>query len=198
MSDRLDVINKEATKLDGFMQALEHVNKAASQRMVDPSKENMAASRKRTGSAPKSILSPPMKMRPTKTIKLPAVVEDALRQAGVAFHQDSVDALRETLAKAQLERHQKLEEQYSAASSSTHEILAEVLGKADADLRAILDALYCNTDYRTVSFSDKSLDERLKKLEAELEDVDHNIMNAESEELSTGEEKVARFIQKWG
>ncbi|KAF2188568.1 hypothetical protein K469DRAFT_565217 [Zopfia rhizophila CBS 207.26] len=198
MSNRLNIITMHTQKVSEFQLALSHVNEAASKRMPDPSTEALTPSRKRATSVPKSAFSPAVKLNPKKTAKLPPALEDALRHASLSFKQDSIEALQETLIKAQLEREKKLEDHYSSTSSSTQESLADVFGKADVDLRAILDALYSHTPYQQVHLTNPSLDEKMKKLEKELTGADQKLLSAEGSELSLSDPKVKAFISRYG
>lgn len=197
MGKRLDTVTSHTKSVDGFQQALAHVNAAAAQRMLDPSAEALTPSRKRTTSGPKSALFG-IKLKPTKALDLPPALQDALRHAGISFNQDSVEGLQESLIKTQLEREKKLEDHYISASSSTHERLGERFGKADVDLRAILDALYSHTPFSQIHLTSLELEEQLKDMERELVDSDHKLLNAETNQLSPSDPKVRAFVGKYG
>ena len=198
MGKRLDIITSYAKHLDDFQQALTHVSNAASERMPDPNAEALTPSRKRATSGPKSNLFSAIKLKPTKSLDLPPALQDALRHAGVSFNQENVSALRDSLIRIQLEREKKLEEHFISTSSSTHERLAERFGKADVDLRTILDALYSHTPFSQIHLTNPALDEQMKALERELEDSDHKLMRAETDQLSLGDPKVKAFVSKYG
>ncbi|KAF2475786.1 uncharacterized protein BDR25DRAFT_278437 [Lindgomyces ingoldianus] len=198
MSERLDTITIYTTKIDDFRHALDHVKAAALQHMPTSNVEALTPSRKRTMSTPKSPLSTIVKLKPSKSVDLPPALEDALRQAGISFNHDSIESLMEALMNTQLEREKKLDDHYTSASSSTHESLAEVFGKADIKLRLILGALYSHTPFRQVHLSNPKLEEQLKEMEKGLEDADRKLLNAEANELSLNDPRVKAFISKYG
>ena len=198
MGKRLDTVTSHTRNVDGFQQALAHVREVASQRMPDPNAESLTPSRKRATSGPKSAFSPAIKLKPPKALDLPPVLQDALRHAGVSFNQDSVEALQESLIKTQIEREKKLEDHYVSVSSSTHERLAERFSQADADLRAILDALYSHTPFQQIRLTNPKLEEQLREMERELEKSDHKLLSAEANELSLSDPKVRAFISRYG
>ncbi|KAF2714242.1 hypothetical protein K504DRAFT_368685 [Pleomassaria siparia CBS 279.74] len=198
MGKRLDTVTTHMENVDDFQQALAHVKAAASQRMPAADTEALTMPRRRTTSGPKSNLFTAIKLKPTKSLDLPPVLQDALRQAGISFNQDSVEALQDSLVRTQLEREKKLENHYVSASSSTHERLAERLDKADVDSRTILDALYSHTPFSQVHLTNPELEKQLKELEKEMEESDHKLLSAESNQLSLSDPKVRAFIGKYG
>lgn len=198
MAKRMDTVTSHTKKLDEFQQALAHVNHQASQRISETTGEPSTPSRRRVNSGPKSAFSPTLKLKPTKSMDLPPALQDALRQAGVSFNQNSIESLQETLVMTQLEREQKLEDHCAIASSSTYERLAERLGKADVDLRAILDVLYSHTPFQQVNMTNPKLEEQIRKTEDELADADQKLLDAEANELSLNDPKVKAFIEKYG
>jgi hypothetical protein len=184
--------------MDGFQQALAYVNAAALQRMPGPNVEALIPAGNRTTLGPKSNIFAGAKLKPTKALDLPPVLQDALRHAGISFNQDSIVALQDCLARTQLEREKKLEEHYMSASSSTHERLAERIGKADGDLRAISDALYSHTRFSTIQLSNAELESELRDMERQLEDSDQKLLSAETSQLSLSDPMVRAFIRKFG
>lgn len=197
MGKRLGAITDHTKNVDEFQQALAHINAAALQRMPDLNTEALTPSRRRATSGPKSAF-PPMKLKPSKALELPPALQDALRHTGISFNQNSVEALRESLAQTQIEREKKLDGHYSAASSSMHDRLAERLGKADRDTRAVLDALFSHTPFTQINLTNPKLEEELKKMERKLQNADRELLNAESSELSLSNPKVRAFISKYG
>jgi hypothetical protein len=197
MSRRLDTVTSHTDNVHEFQQALEHINSAAQQRISDLNTEALTPSRRRATSGLKGTF-PPVKLKPTKPLDLPKAVQDALRYAGVSFNQNNVEALGESLVKTQLEREKKLDEHYASASSSTQETLAERLGKADGDLKPIVDALYAHTPFSTVDLVDSERETQLKEMERELQNADHELLNAEAGELSLSDPKVRAFVSKYG
>lgn len=197
MGKRLDTITTSTKDFDELQQALAHVNAAATKRMPDTHAAVPTLTRKRTTSGT-SAFAPLVKLKPTKTSDLPVALQDALRHAGISFHQDSIEALEESLIRAQLERDHKLHDHYEHASISTHERLAERSSTADRDLRIILNALYKHTPFQQVSLSKATLDAQLKAMERELEEKDRELLEAEGNELSLSDPRVKAFIAKYG
>ncbi|ORY11314.1 hypothetical protein BCR34DRAFT_565430 [Clohesyomyces aquaticus] len=197
MSKRLDTVAEHTTNVDEFRHALNHVKQAANQRIPNPHVEVLTP-RKRTSSTAKSPMSTMVKLKPSRGVDLPPALEDALRHAGVSFNHESISALREALMNTQLEREKKLADHYSTTAASTHQSVAEVFGKADVDLRLILDALYSHTPFRQIHLVDPKREERLKQIEIDLEDMDRKLLSAESNELSMSDPRVRAFISKYG
>ena len=108
MGKRLDTVTSSAKDVDGFQQALAHVNDAASKRLPDVHTVRPTPPRRRTTSEPLSAFTPMVKLKPTKTLDLPVALQDALRHAGIPFHQESIEDLQDSLIHAQLEREKKL------------------------------------------------------------------------------------------
>jgi hypothetical protein len=158
MAKRLDTITNSAKDVDGFQQALAHVNDAASKRLPDVHIARPTPPRRRTTSEPLSAFTPMVKLNPKKTLDLPSALQDALRHAGIPFNQDSVEALRDSLIRTQLEREKKLQDHYESTSTSTHERIAERASKADSDVRVILDALYKHTSFQQVRLTNGRLE----------------------------------------
>lgn len=198
MGKRLDTVTSHTQQVDGFQQALAHVNSTALHRMSDPTAEALTPSRKRTTSGPKASIFGGFKLNPPKTLDLPPVLQDALRHAGISFNQDSVEALQDSLARTQLEREKKLEKHYISASSSTHEMLAGPLGKADRDMRAILDALYSHAPFSQIHLTNPEVERELRVMETELEDSDQKLLSAETSQLSLNDPRVRAFVSKFG
>lgn len=139
-----------------------------------------------------------VKLKPSKTLDLPVALQDALRHAGIPFNQDSIEALQDTLIHAQAEREKKLQDHFDSTSTSTHDRFAERSSKADSDLRVILDALFKHTPFHQVHLSNARLERQLRDMEADLETKNHELMEAESNELSLSDPKVRAFIKKYG
>jgi hypothetical protein len=139
-----------------------------------------------------------VKLKPSKTLDLPVALQDALRHAGIPFNQDSIEALQDSLIRAQAEREGKLREHYASTSTSTHDKLAQRSSKADADLRVIFDALFKHTPFQQVHLTDAQLDRQLRDVEAEVERNNHELLEAEGNVLSLSDPKVRAFVKKYG
>ena len=198
MGKRLDTITATTTDVGEFQQALTHIGDAASKRLPNPHTARPTPPRRRTTSGPSLAFTPMVKLKPTKTLDLPAALQDALRHAGIPFNQESIEALQDSLIHAQLEREQKLHDHYESTSTSIHDRLAERSSKADGDLRIIHDALYKHTSFQQVSLTNPLLEKQLKSMEKELEQKDHQLLEAEGNELSLSDPKVRAFIAKYG
>lgn len=196
MAKRLDTVTDYTKDLDGFQQALAHVNEAAANRVPPSTAEVPKLEKKHSGQ--KSIFSPALKLKPTQALDLPPALQDALRLANVSFNHDSFEALQESLAQIQLERAKKLRDHYSSASASTQSILAERLSKADGETRMLMGSLYKHTSFQQVSLTDAKLEEELKKMGEELDDAHDQLLSAETNELSLSDPKVRAFIAKYG
>lgn len=139
-----------------------------------------------------------VKLRPNKALDLPVALQDALRHAGVSFHHDNIQSLQDSLVQAQLERGKNLQDHYESTAAGTHEKLAERSSQADADMEVIMGALYKHTPFGSVSLSNARLDAQLRKMEAELEERDRDLVDAEGSELSLSDPKVRAFVAKYG
>jgi hypothetical protein len=142
--------------------------------------------------------TPMVKLQPTKTLDLPAALQDALRHAGMLFNQDSVEALQDSLIHAQLEREKKLQDHYASTSTSTHDRLAERSSQADRDARVIADALFKHTPFQQVHLANARLGKQLRDMETELEMKDRELVEAEHNELSLSDPRVRAFVAKYG
>jgi hypothetical protein len=198
MGKRLDTITGSATDVDGFQQALARVSDAASKRLPEVHAVRPTPPRRRTTSEPLSAFTPMVKLKPSKTLGLPVALQDALRHAGIAFNQDSIEALQDILIHAQTEREKKLQDHYVSTATATHDRLAERSSKADSDLRVILDALFKHTPFQQVHLSNARLEGQLRDMEADLENKSHALMEAEHNELRLSDPKVRAFIKKYG
>jgi hypothetical protein len=139
-----------------------------------------------------------VKLKPTKTIELPAPLQDALRYAGIPFNQEGIEALQDSLIRTQRKREQKLQDHYESTSTATHDKLAGRASKADSDLRVIAGALFKHSLFQQVHLTDRRLEKQLKDMEATLEAKNHELLEAESNELSLSDPKVRAFIAKYG
>ena len=198
MSKRLDTVASHAKNVDEFQQAISHIQATASERLTQSIPDIPSPNRSRRISTSKSAFSPAFKFKPAKPLDLPPALQDALRQAGVSFNQESVEALRESLVHISLERETKLEEQYMNALSSTQSRLAEQLGVRDTDSRGILNALYSQTGFKEVRLVDKKLDDELNRIERELDASDGKLLEAETEALSLSDPKLRDFVKRYG
>lgn len=198
MGKRLDVITARSEEVSDFHQALAHVHAAAQHRQEDLTAQAKASSPalKRAVSLSKSGF-PPIKLQPTATLDIPAALQDALRHAGISYNHENISALKETLLNTQMEREKKLSDHYDSASSSTHEQLAQRLGKADMDSKLILDALYAHTPFSTVRLMDPEVERKIREKEKELEEAEMALLSAETAELSMGDERVREFVGKY-
>jgi hypothetical protein len=198
MGKRLDTISTKTKDVDGFQQALAHISNAASKRLPDVHSARPTTPRRRTTSGPGLAFTPMVKLKPTQTLDLPVALQDALRHVGIAFNQDSVEGLQESLMQAQLERQKKLQDHSGSVSVSTHERIAERSSKADSDLRVIGDALFKHTQFHQVHLANTHLERQLREMEADLETKNHELLEAESNELSLSDPRVRAFIAKYG
>jgi hypothetical protein len=198
MGKRLDTITGSATDVDGFQQALAHVSDAASKRLPEVHAVRPTPPRRRTTSEPLSAFTPMVKLKPSKTLDLPDALQDALRHAGIAFNQESIEALQDTLIHAQAEREKKLHDHFGSTATATHDRIAERSSKADSELRVILDALFKHTPFQQVHLSNARLERQLRDMEADLENKSHDLLEAEHNELSLSDPKVRAFIKKYG
>jgi hypothetical protein len=198
MGNRLSTVTESTVHADEFQQALAHISNAATKRMPDIHPQRPAMLKRRTISSPLSAFTPIAKLEPVKPLDLPMPLQDALRHAGISFAQDSVDALQDTLVRAQHEREKKLQDRFLSSSALAHERLAERSHKADRDLRAIMEALYAHTPFQKVSLTDAKVEAQLKRMDRELAEKNDDLLDAESNELSLGDPRVRAFIKKYG
>jgi hypothetical protein len=198
MAKRLNTVNDYTRNVDEFQQALAHINEAATKRMQDMGTEVSRPDLGRTKSGRNSIFSPALKLKPTKALDLPPALQEALRHASISYNQDSVEALQESLRKIQIERWKKLQDHNDSDAASTQAILAERLGKADADLRSIFGPLYKHAPFQQVNLVDAKLERELEKMDRELDDASEQLLNAEAHELSLSDPRVRAFIAKHG
>jgi hypothetical protein len=147
----------------------------------------------------KSLLSPPVKLRSTAPLDLPLVVRDVLRHTSIPTTRgETVETILASLMTASAERQAKLDAHHASAGLSMSRQLGEVLETSEKEAQALRDAVYVNTLYKSVSFTDQALDVRLKALGMKLGKIEEGVGNAEGDELSQGENKVATFVEKWG
>lgn len=140
-----------------------------------------------------------MKLKPTASLAIPAALQDALRHAGISFHAvDTLEGLQDTLVQSQAEREKKGQDHFRATATTTHEQIAERSGRADGDLRTILDALYACTPFQHVSLTNPKLEAQLKAMERELDQRDGELLDAEGSEVSLSDPKVRAFIARYG
>jgi predicted ribosome quality control (RQC) complex YloA/Tae2 family protein len=194
----LDTVTAYTSNIDEFQQALAHIEGAATTRMPNVSEEALKTPRKHAPSGSKSVFSPALKLKPSKSLDLPPALQDALRHANISYNQDSLEYLLESMSKVQLEREKKLQDHYDSASSSVHSTLAERLSRADGDLKTILKGLYSHTPFQQVHLTDPKLDNELKRMEKELDEAEDQLLSAETNELSLSDPKVRAFIAKYG
>jgi hypothetical protein len=197
MGKRLDTVTDYTNNVDQFQEALTHIKSAAALRAPDLHVEVPSPLRKRTMSGQK-LAFPPVKLKPSKAFDVPPAIQDALTYAGVSFNQESIEALQDSLVKTHLEREKKLEDHYSSASATSHDRLAERFGRADGDLRSVIDAVYSYTPFAQVRLTNPKLEEEMKSVEKRLQDADHELLDAETNELSLTDPKVRAFISKYG
>jgi hypothetical protein len=198
MGKRLHIVCASSTDVSEFHQAISHVNEAASKRMPDVHAQRPTPVKRRTSSVPLSAFTPMTKLKPTASLGLPAALQDALRHAGISFHQDTLEGLQDTLVRMQAEREKKGQDHFQATAAATHEQVAERSSRADGDLRVILDALYAHTAFQQVSLTNPKLEAQLKAMDRELDDKDRELLDAEGNELSLSDPKVRAFIAKYG
>lgn len=138
------------------------------------------------------------KLKPSTSLALPAALQDALRHAGISFHQDSIEGLQDTLIQTQSERYKKTQEHFQTTAMTVHEHMAERASKADRDLRIITDALYAHTPFQQVSLTNPKLEAQLKAMDRELDQKERELLEAEGNEISLGDPQVRAFIAKYG
>ena len=197
MGKRLDVITKTSQDADALQQAVAHINEATAKRLPDLHARVQTPALKKTTSS-SSAFTPMVKLKPIKTIDLPAVLQDALRHAGISFNHTSIEFLQNSLLKTQLERAEKLKDHHESTSASSHNTLAERLHKVDGDVNIITDALYKHTPFQEVSLASSELQEQLRSMEREMEEKDRQLLEAEANELSLSDPKVRAFMAKYG
>ncbi|KAF2648862.1 hypothetical protein K491DRAFT_669861 [Lophiostoma macrostomum CBS 122681] len=197
MQKRLDTIANHMTDVDEFHQTLGHISSAASARTIAPVTEARPTLPRR-GTSDSRAAFPPVKLKPSKSLDLPPVLQEALRHAGVFFSQDSIESLRENLTRFQMEKNEKLRDQFTAVSTSMHDTLADRLEKAYGDQSAILSALYLHAPYAQVYLTDPKLEENLKQTDKELELAEQELLKSEASELNLGDPKVMAFVAKYG
>ena len=198
MGKRLDIVSTSSTDADEFQQAMSHISQAAAKRMPDVHAARPTPVKKRTSSVPLSAFTPMTKLKPSVSLDLPAAIQDALRHAGISFHQDNLEGLQDTLIQAQIEREQKAQEHFQATATTTHDQIAERSSKADRDLRTIVDALYAHTPFQQVSLTNPKLEGQLKAMDRVLDYEERALLEAEGNELSLSDPKVRAFIAKYG
>ncbi|KAF1913134.1 hypothetical protein BDU57DRAFT_581651 [Ampelomyces quisqualis] len=197
MGKRLDTITNSAKDVDGFQQALAHVNHAVSKRLPDVHIARPTPPR-RTTSEPLSAFTPVVKFNPKKTLDLPSALQDALRHAVTPFNQESIEALQDSLTRTRLEREKKLRDHYESTCASAHESIAGRASKVDSDARVILDALYKHASFQQVRLTNGQLEKGLRDMEMDLEKKNDELLEAERNELSLSDPKVRAFVAKYG
>jgi hypothetical protein len=198
MGKRLDTITTNSKDVDEFQQALAVINGATAKRFPDTHTARPTPPRRRTTSGPSLAFTPMVKLKPTKTLDLPTTLQDALRYASIPFNQESIEALQDSLLRTQLEREKKLEDHYRSTSTSTHARLAERSSKADSDIRVITDTLFKHTPFQQVHLASPRLGKQLRDMENDVETKNHELIEAESNELNLSDPKVRAFIAKYG
>ncbi|KAF2995102.1 hypothetical protein E8E13_003924 [Curvularia kusanoi] len=198
MSKRLEIVRASSTDTDEFQQAMAHVSQAAAKRMPDVHASRPTPVKQRTPSMPLSAFTPMTKLKPTVSLDLPPALQDALRHAGISFHQDNLEGLQDTLVQAQIEQEKKTREHFQATATTTHDQIAEHSGKADRDLRTIMDALYAHTPFQQVSLTNPKLEAQLNVMDRELDHKERELLEAEGNELSLSDPKVRAFVAKYG
>lgn len=198
MARRLDTANEHTQGVDGFQHALAHISEAAAKRMPKFEMEAPKPKHRRNPSSRNSIFSPALKLKPSQSLDLPHALQDALRHATVAFNQDSIQGLQESLAKIQMERTRKVQDHYGSASTSTQGVLAERLSQADGDLQSILAPLYKHTMFRRIDLTDSRLAKELDAMDRELEDASERLLGAEARQISLDDPKVKAFVAQYG
>ncbi|KAH8729043.1 hypothetical protein GQ44DRAFT_756929 [Phaeosphaeriaceae sp. PMI808] len=199
MGKRLDTITTSTKDVNEFQQALVQVSDAASKRLPDTHNvQKTTPSKRRTTSGPLSAFTPLVKLRPTKTLDLPAALQDALRHVGIPFNQDTMESLQDTLLQTQLQQEKKLQDHYESTSTSTHDRLAERTSKADKDTQAITHALYQFTSFRQVCLTNSRLEAQMESVERQVKDGQGALLEAEGNELRLSDPKVKAFIAKYG
>ncbi len=129
---------------------------------------------------------------------MPPALQDVLRHANVSSNHQNFVALLDSLKRIQLERSEKLQEHYDSSLSIAQGTLAERLSKADGDLRTILGPLYSHTAFQQVHLANPQVEDDLKRLEAQLDEANEQLVSAEVNELSLSDAKVRGFIEKYG
>ncbi|KAH6612126.1 hypothetical protein C7974DRAFT_347432 [Boeremia exigua] len=197
MSKRLAIVSASSTDADEFGQAMAHISQAATKRMPDVHSQRPTPIKRRTSSVPLSAFTPMTKLRPTQSLALPAALQDALRHAGISFHQDTLEGLQDTLIQTQNERDKKAQEHFQATATTTHEQVAERSSRADSDFRIVIDALYAHTPFQQINLTNPKLEAQLKAMDRELDQKERELMDAEGHEVSLGDPKVRAFIAKY-
>lgn len=197
MGKRLNTVAASTQDCDEFRQALAHVQAAATKRMPEIHAPAPTPAHRRMKSST-SAFTPMVKLKPNQALDLPVALQDALRHAGISFYHDNIESLQDSLMQAQLEHSKKLQDQYESTATTTHDKFAERSSKADADMNVIMSALYKHAPFQTVSLTNPKLDAQLKAMEAELEDKDRELLDAEGTQLSLDDPKVRAFVAKYG
>jgi len=197
MSERLELITEGTRSSDEFQQALAHVQEAAEKRVPPVPVAAPTPSTNRTASNPLAF-TPMTKLPPSKALDLPITIQDALRYAGVSLNHSTIEDLQDCILHVQLEKEQKLRDQYDSVATCTHEKLAERLHAVDRDLEVILSVLYKHTPFAQVNLTSPQLTKQLETMELELEQKEGELLEAESNELSLSDPKVRAFIAKYG
>jgi len=197
MSERLELITEGTRSSDEFQQALAHVQEAAEKRIPPVPVAAPTPSTNRTASNPLAF-TPMTKLPPSKALDLPITIQDALRYAGVSLNHSTIEDLQDCILHVQLEKEQKLRDQYDSVATCTHEKLAERLHAVDRDLEVILSVLYKHTPFAQVNLTSPQLTKQLETMELELEQKEGELLEAESNELSLSDPKVRAFIAKYG
>ena len=198
MAKRLDTASEYTQGVDGFQHALARISEAAAKRLPNFDMEAPKPKHRRNLSSRNSIFSPALKLKPSQALDLPHALKDVLRHASVAFNQDSIEGLQESLAKVQMERMKKVQDHFGSASASTQGILAERLSKADDDLQSILAPLYKHTTFQRIELTDSRLEKELEAIDRELEDANERLLGAEARQISLDDPKVKAFIAQYG
>ncbi|KAL6703878.1 hypothetical protein ACN47E_009012 [Coniothyrium glycines] len=197
MSRRVDTIADISAETNEFQQALAHVHRAATERMsANHAVVPTSVFRRMTSGT--SAFTPMIKLKPTRSLEIPVALQDALRHAGVAYKQDSIASLQDSVISAQLQRQKKLLDHYASASASAHDDIAERLFRADRDFRDMSSVLYKHTAFHSVSLSSPQLKEQLGYMEQQLDHKDRELMEAEGSELDLNHPKVRAFIATYG
>ncbi|EMD64780.1 hypothetical protein GGP41_002948 [Bipolaris sorokiniana] len=198
MGRRLDTVAAKTKEDDEFQQALAHVQAAAAKRMPDMDVAPAPTPAHKRAKSSVAAFTPMVKLRPNNALDLPVALQDALRHAGISFNHDKIESLQDSLMQAQMERGKKLQEHYESSATGTHEKLAERSSKADGDMDVIMAALYKHAPFGTIRLTNGKVDAQVKKMEAELEDKDRELLEAEGNELSLSDAKVRAFVAKYG
>ncbi|TKA64163.1 hypothetical protein B0A49_05755 [Cryomyces minteri] len=203
MTSRLDIVNTHAQSLHALSMALAEISST-----IEEERQSISIASNNPPTKPAGHGKPRPMQRSESGLRELVLVRNntipdsptsqILRRLDILMPPSDSRQRRKLLDVATSDRRSKLNMHITSAEGSMTQSIADALGKADADLQALMAAVYAHSEYSSINLVNPELKQGLQELDFGVAGVGRLMGNLDGETRRGAEAKKEQLTSKWG